>query len=153
MSSYLLNLTGQFIGSHSLMDQCCRIVSSLLKISRDDPAGQTTRVLGEQLQVRSYLYVFDLHAIFDPHGVALLQFLVSKLVACCVPCESNDKISTTASSQLVSLLHQLTISCDSSLHEYIKVFISLLQLLLSLLQLKKVCLTVDNHLWTCYSRS
>ncbi|XP_047965261.1 serine/threonine-protein kinase ATM [Salvia hispanica] len=95
--NYLLNLTGQFIGSHSLMDQCCRIVSSLLKISRDDPAGQTTRVLGEQL-----------------------QFLVSKLVACCVPCESNDKISTTASSQLVSLLHQLTISCDSSLHEYIK---------------------------------
>lgn len=58
MSSYLLNLTGQFIGSHELMDQCCRIISELLKISRDDPAGQTTRILGEQLQVRSHLSVF-----------------------------------------------------------------------------------------------
>lgn len=121
MSSYLLNLTGQFIGSHYLMDQCCRIISTLLKISKDNPAGQTTRVLGEQLQVRSLLSVFNLHVMFDTNGVALLQFLVSKLVACCDPCESNNKISATASSQLVSLLHQLTINSDSSLHEYIKV--------------------------------
>ncbi|KAH6798041.1 Serine/Threonine-kinase ATM-like protein [Perilla frutescens var. hirtella] len=95
--NYLLNLTGQYIDSHYLMDQCCRIISTLLKISRDNPAGQTTRVLGEQL-----------------------QFLVSKLVACCVPCESLVKISATTSSQLASLLQQLTVGSDSSLHEYIK---------------------------------
>ncbi|KAL8457793.1 hypothetical protein ACS0TY_035608 [Phlomoides rotata] len=95
--NYLLNMTGQFIGSLYLTDQCCNIISTLLKISRDKPAGETTRVLGEQL-----------------------QFLVSKLVACCVPSESYDNLSATTSSQLVLLLQQLTIGSDSSLHEYIK---------------------------------
>lgn len=104
--------------------QCCRIISTLLKISGDNPAGQTTRVLGEQLQVKSHLYVSDVRIILDTNGVAFLQFLVSKLVPCCVPCESYDKISATAS-QLVSLLHQLTIGTDSSLHEYIKVLLGI----------------------------
>ncbi|KAK4479334.1 hypothetical protein RD792_014846 [Penstemon davidsonii] len=95
--NYLLNLIGQFIGCHSLMDQCCYIISTLLNISRDKPSGETTRVLGEQL-----------------------QFLVSKLVQCCIPSKSYGKLSDTASSQVVSLLQQLTIGSDPSLYEYIK---------------------------------
>ncbi|KAL7139007.1 hypothetical protein ABFS83_09G021400 [Erythranthe nasuta] len=95
--SYLLNLIGQFIGCHNLMDQCCCIISTLLKITRDNPSVETTRVLGEQL-----------------------QFLVSKLVGCSVPSESSGNLSATASSQLVPLLQQLTIASDSSLYEYIK---------------------------------
>ncbi|KAI3454494.1 hypothetical protein Pfo_011157 [Paulownia fortunei] len=95
--NYLLNLIGQFIGCHYLMDQCCYIISTLLKISRDNPSGETTRVLGEQL-----------------------PFLVSKLVACCIPSESYGNLSAIASSQLVSLLQLLTIGSDPSLYEYIK---------------------------------
>ncbi|KAL3824832.1 hypothetical protein ACJIZ3_020861 [Penstemon smallii] len=95
--NYLLNLIGQFIGCHSLMDQCCYIISTLLNISRDKPTGETTRVLGEQL-----------------------QFLVSELVQYCVPSKSYGKLSDTASSQVVSLLQQLTIGSDPSLYEYIK---------------------------------
>ncbi|PIN15510.1 Non-specific serine/threonine protein kinase [Handroanthus impetiginosus] len=95
--NYLLNLIGKFIGCHSLMDQCCYIISTLLKISRDNLSEETTRVLGEHL-----------------------QFLVSKLVASCVSSESNANLSTTASPQVVLLLQQLTIGSDSSLYEYIQ---------------------------------
>ncbi|GFP92353.1 serine/threonine-protein kinase atm [Phtheirospermum japonicum] len=94
---YLLNLIGQFIGCQYLTDQCCHIISTLLKISRDNSSAETTRVLSEQL-----------------------QFLVSKLVERSVPSASCDKLSATASSQLLSLLQQLTIGSDSSLYEYIK---------------------------------
>ncbi|KAL0318431.1 UNVERIFIED_CONTAM: Serine/threonine-protein kinase ATM, partial [Sesamum angustifolium] len=96
--NYLLNLVGQFVGCQYLMDQCCHIISTLLKISRDSPSGESTRVLGEQL-----------------------QFLVSRLVAYCVPSESCGNLSATALSQVVSLLQQLTVGSDSSLYEYIKV--------------------------------
>ncbi|XP_073145738.1 serine/threonine-protein kinase ATM isoform X3 [Henckelia pumila] len=95
--NYLLNLIGQFIGCNCLLDQCCHIISILLNISRDFPSGENIRVLGEQL-----------------------QFLVSELVACCIPCGSNKKLSVTASSQAVLLLQQLTIGADSSMIEYIK---------------------------------
>ncbi|XP_073284364.1 serine/threonine-protein kinase ATM isoform X12 [Primulina huaijiensis] len=95
--SYLLNLIGQFIGCDCLLDQCCCIISTLLNISRDYPSGETIRVLGEQL-----------------------QFLVSELVACCIPCGSNKKLSLTTSSRAVLLLQQLTIGADSSMVEYMK---------------------------------
>ncbi|XP_020548356.1 serine/threonine-protein kinase ATM [Sesamum indicum] len=95
--NYLLNLVGQFVGCQYLMDQCCHIISTLLKISRDSPSGESTRVLGEQL-----------------------QFLVSRLVAYCVPSESCGHLSATALSQVVLLLQQLTVGSDSSLYEYIK---------------------------------
>ncbi|KZV34741.1 serine/threonine-protein kinase ATM [Dorcoceras hygrometricum] len=95
--NYLLNLIGQFISCDRLLDQCCCIISTLLNMSRDYPSGETIRVLGEQLQV-----------------------LVSDLVACCIPCGSNKKLSVTASSQAVLLLQQLTIGADSSMVEYIK---------------------------------
>ncbi|KAL3628823.1 hypothetical protein CASFOL_027869 [Castilleja foliolosa] len=95
--NYLLNLIGQFIGCQYLTDQCCYIIFTLLKISRDNSSAETTRVLSEQL-----------------------QFLVSKLVERCVPSASCNKFSASASSQLLSLLQQLTIGSDSSLYEYIK---------------------------------
>ncbi|CAA0826719.1 ataxia-telangiectasia mutated, partial [Striga hermonthica] len=95
--NYLLNLMGHFVDCHYLTDQCCCIISILLRISRDSPSVETTRVLGEQL-----------------------QFLVSKLVAHCAPSASCDKLSAKASSQPFLLLQQLTIGSDSSLYEYIK---------------------------------
>ncbi|GER56830.1 serine/threonine-protein kinase ATM [Striga asiatica] len=96
-SNYLLNLTGHFVDCHYLTDQCCCIISILLRVSRDSPSVETTRVLGEQL-----------------------QFLVSKLVAHCAPSASCDKLSAKASSQPLLLLQQLTVGSDSSLYEYIK---------------------------------
>ncbi|XP_075497519.1 serine/threonine-protein kinase ATM-like isoform X1 [Primulina tabacum] len=52
--------------------------------------------------------------------VSLDSFLVSELVACCIPCGSNKKLSVTTSSRAVLLLQQLTIGADSSMVEYIK---------------------------------
>lgn len=49
--SYLLNLTGQHIGYHSLQDQCCRIISSLLDAVENNTSQEIISALGEQLQV------------------------------------------------------------------------------------------------------
>ncbi|XP_073046910.1 serine/threonine-protein kinase ATM-like isoform X2 [Primulina eburnea] len=95
--NYLLNLIGQFIGCDCLLDQRCCIISTLLNISRDYPSGETIRVLGEQL-----------------------QFLVSELVACCIPCGTNKKLSVNTSSRAILLLQQLIIGADSSMVEFIK---------------------------------
>ncbi|KAK1363096.1 serine/threonine-protein kinase ATM, partial [Heracleum sosnowskyi] len=89
-SSYLFNMVGQFISCHAIQDQCCSIISTMLQIS--SPADEDiTKMLGEQL-----------------------QFLVSRLVECCIP------YGTTQSSQVMSLLHQLTVESDPSLHDYIR---------------------------------
>ncbi|MCD7455717.1 hypothetical protein HAX54_029235 [Datura stramonium] len=96
-ASYLLNLIGQCLDLDALLDQCCRMISSLLKIFKIKQLEGTTIVLGEQL-----------------------QFLISKLVMCCVPSESSSKLSAATSSQVQSLLCQLTLDADPSLHEYIK---------------------------------
>lgn len=96
-ASYLLNLIGQCSDLDALLDQCCRMISSLLKIFKIKQLEGTTIVLGEQL-----------------------QFLISKLVMCCVPSESSSKLSAATSSQVLSLLCQLTLDSDPSLHEYIK---------------------------------
>lgn len=50
-----------------------------------------------------------------------MQFLVSKLVACCIPSEANGEHSSTRSSQVLSLLLQLTVDSDPSLYDYIRV--------------------------------
>ncbi|KAJ7956242.1 Serine/threonine-protein kinase ATM [Quillaja saponaria] len=96
-SNYLFNLIGQLIGCHALQDQCCHIISALLKTFKSNPSKEITSVLGEQL-----------------------QFLVSKLVACCIPSESKDESSGTLSSQVLSLLLQLTVDSDPSLYDYIR---------------------------------
>ncbi|XAR50182.1 Non-specific serine/threonine protein kinase [Bertholletia excelsa] len=95
--SYLLNLVGQFFSCHALQEQCCHIISTLLQTFRSNPSQETAGVLGEQL-----------------------QFLVSKLVACCTPLESNIGLSGTQSSLVLSLLNQLTVESDPSLYDYIK---------------------------------
>ncbi|KAG5536661.1 hypothetical protein RHGRI_024174 [Rhododendron griersonianum] len=42
------------------------------------------------------------------------------LVGCCIPLESNSDLSGTQSSQVLSLLIQLTVNSDPSLYDYIK---------------------------------
>lgn len=96
-SNYLFNLVGQFIGFHALQDQCCRIIFTLLGTFKINPSKEIVIVLGEQL-----------------------QFLVSKLVACCIPLETHGELSRTQSSQVVSLIHQLTVDSDPSLYDYIR---------------------------------
>ncbi|XP_055826815.1 serine/threonine-protein kinase ATM isoform X2 [Solanum dulcamara] len=96
-ASYLLNLIGQCLDLDALLAQCCRMICSLLKIFKIKQLEGTAIVLGEQL-----------------------QFLISKLVICCVPSKSSSKLSAATSSQVLSLLCQLTLDSDPSLHEYIK---------------------------------
>ncbi|XP_048590826.1 serine/threonine-protein kinase ATM isoform X1 [Brassica napus] len=95
--NYIFNLVGQFISSPSLQDQCCSIASCLLDSFRSNPAKEIVSVLGDQL-----------------------QFLVSKLVTCCIDAEANSKVSGSKSSQLVNLLHKLIANSESSLHEDIR---------------------------------
>ncbi|KAM1451845.1 hypothetical protein ACFX2I_038908 [Malus domestica] len=95
-SNYLFNLVGQFIGCQALLDQCCRIISALLKTFKSKPSKEIICVLGEQL-----------------------QFLVSKLVTCCIPSEAKGEESGR-SSQVLSLLLQLTVDSDPSLYDYIR---------------------------------
>ncbi|MED6127527.1 hypothetical protein PIB30_088841, partial [Stylosanthes scabra] len=47
-----------------------------------------------------------------------LQFLVSKLVACCTP--NRKELSDSNTSQVLSLLRLLTVDSDPSMHEYVK---------------------------------
>ncbi|XP_017973415.1 PREDICTED: serine/threonine-protein kinase ATM isoform X2 [Theobroma cacao] len=96
-SNYLFNLIGQFIGCHALQDQCCRIISALLKSFKSNPSKEIVGVLGEQL-----------------------QFLVSKLVACYIPLEADGQSSASGSSQVLSLLLELTVDSDSLLYDYIR---------------------------------
>ncbi|XP_022767135.1 serine/threonine-protein kinase ATM isoform X5 [Durio zibethinus] len=96
-SNYLFNLIGQFIGCHALQDQCCRIISALLKTFKSNPSKEIVGVLGEQL-----------------------QFLVSKLVACCIPLEADGQPSASVSSQVLSLLLELTVDSDPLLYDYIR---------------------------------
>ncbi|QHO17058.1 hypothetical protein HN873_033624 [Arachis hypogaea] len=94
-SNYLFNLIGPLIGCHALQDQCCRILSALLLRFKDTPSSDITNMLGEQL-----------------------QFLVSKLVACCTP--NRKELSDSNTSQVLSLLRLLTVDSDPSMHDYVK---------------------------------
>ena len=49
--SYLFNLVCQFMSSRALQDQCCRMISIMLKMFMTSPSTETTHILGEQLQV------------------------------------------------------------------------------------------------------
>jgi len=51
-----------------------------------------------------------------------VQFLVSKLVECCIPSKTKKFCDSTAS-QALSLLHMLTVDSDSSMYDYVKVSI------------------------------
>lgn len=72
----------------------------------------------------SILFVSTLYQL--ECGWYLEQFLVSKLVECCIPSGTSDQFSTSQSSQVMSLLHQLTVESDPSLHDYIRVSLCLL---------------------------
>ncbi|KAI3807033.1 hypothetical protein L1987_22953 [Smallanthus sonchifolius] len=96
-SNYLFNLLGQFIDCGPLQDQCCQIISALLKSLKINQSKDSIDVLGEQL-----------------------QFLVSKLVECCIPSKCNLNCSLTQPSEALSLLHQLVVDSDPSLHKHIR---------------------------------
>nr|XP_023913424.1 serine/threonine-protein kinase ATM-like [Quercus suber]POF09349.1 serine/threonine-protein kinase atm [Quercus suber] len=49
-----------------------------------------------------------------------LQFLVSKLGACCIPSEANGKNSGTGLSQVLSLLLLLTVDSNPAFYDYIR---------------------------------
>ena len=53
-----------------------------------------------------------------------MQFLVSKLVACCIPSKADAEQSEIKSSQVLPLLLQLTVDSDPSLYDYISVTLS-----------------------------
>ncbi|VVB05273.1 unnamed protein product [Arabis nemorensis] len=95
--NYIFNFVRQFIGSPSLQDQCCSIASCLLDLFKSNPAKEVVSVLGDQF-----------------------QFLVSKLVTCCINAEADSKVSGSKSSQLVNLLHKLIVDSECSLDEDIR---------------------------------
>ncbi|XP_027942226.1 serine/threonine-protein kinase ATM [Vigna unguiculata] len=95
-SNYLLNLTGSLIECRPLQDQCCQILNALLLHLKRNISTDVTGMLGEQL-----------------------QFLVSKLVACCIPSETQEYCDSSAS-QALSLLHMLIVDSDSSMYDYVK---------------------------------
>ncbi|CAN8254904.1 unnamed protein product [Cochlearia groenlandica] len=95
--NYIFNLVGQFIAYPSLQDQCCSISSCLLDSFKSSPAIEIVSVVSEQL-----------------------QFLVSKLVTCCINAEADSKVSGPKSSQPASLLHKLVINSEPSLDEDIR---------------------------------
>lgn len=96
-SCYIFNIMGQYIGNQPLQKKCCAILSILLEVFRGNPSKEVVSVLGEQL-----------------------QFLVSKLVACCIPAENQREPSCVHSSGVLSLIHQLTVDADPSLYDYIR---------------------------------
>ncbi|RZR84441.1 hypothetical protein BHM03_00011277 [Ensete ventricosum] len=49
-----------------------------------------------------------------------LQFLVSKLVACCIPSESQNEKAVPPPPAVISLLHELTVDADPLLLGYIR---------------------------------
>ncbi|KAI4336143.1 hypothetical protein L6164_014710 [Bauhinia variegata] len=95
-SNYLFNLIGPLIGCDALQDQCCHIILALLIQLKRNLSTEITSVLGEQL-----------------------QFLVSKLVACCNS-EVKEQCGSTASSLILSLVHSLIVDSDPSMYDYIR---------------------------------
>lgn len=96
---YLFHLILLSLGYHDLQDQCCHLMSSLLDIFKLLPSEEISHVVGSQL-----------------------QSVVSKLVACYL---SSDHViagerTVEPSSQVLLLLHRLTMDADCSLYNYIK---------------------------------
>ena len=127
LCSYLFNLIGQFIGSHALQDQYWGIISALLRNfksnpSKDQCAGRTTSGICHLLITKSQVFcpILSQHLLLSSDCV-LLQFLVSKLVACCIPSEANGEDSGTRLSQVLSLLLLLTVDSDPAFYDFIRV--------------------------------
>ncbi|KAJ3700717.1 hypothetical protein LUZ61_004422 [Rhynchospora tenuis] len=96
-SYYIISIIGNFIQMRPLQDQCCIILSKLTEAFNVDPTKDTISVLGKQL-----------------------QFLVSRLVASCISTGNCEEGSISHSSNVVSLLHQLTVDASPSLYDYIR---------------------------------
>ncbi|CAN1347706.1 Serine/threonine-protein kinase ATM [Linum perenne] len=96
-ANYLFNLTGQFIDTKALQDQSCRIISSLLSTFEENPSDVIFNVQGDQL-----------------------QFLVAKLVGCCMRFVTIEGSSGVKSSSVFALLRQLVVKSDLSVHDYVR---------------------------------
>ncbi|KAJ3694312.1 hypothetical protein LUZ60_009792 [Juncus effusus] len=96
-SFYIVSIVGNLIAIRALQDQCCAILSKLIQVFNSNHNKEIVAVLGEQL-----------------------QFVVSKLVDCCIPLEEKGEKDILHSSGIVPLLHKLTVDADLSLHDYIK---------------------------------
>jgi hypothetical protein len=122
--SYLFNLIGPLIGCPALLDQCCSILSALLISYKKHLSADITSMLGEQLQVYmvSLFTMFSIHLISYSiiYNLSFVQFLVSKLVACCIPSERKESRDSFVSKGL-PLLHKFTLKSDPSMHDYVKV--------------------------------
>lgn len=122
--SYLFNMIGPLVGCHALRDQCCRVLSALLLQFNMNPSANITCMLGEQLQayILSFLVFWTPGFLFRSvfNSLCTVQFLVSTLVACCIPSETKESCSSTTS-QVLSLLRMLTVDTDSSMYDFVKV--------------------------------
>ncbi|KAI0497772.1 hypothetical protein KFK09_021007 [Dendrobium nobile] len=96
-SNYIIHIAGQYVGILPLQDHCCTILSTLLEVFTNERTADAVNVLGEQL-----------------------QFLVSKLVACCIPYGSLSDGGTVPSTRVINILCQLTVDADPSLYDFIK---------------------------------
>ncbi|WOL02921.1 serine/threonine-protein kinase ATM [Canna indica] len=96
-SYYIISIVGQFVRNLFLQEQCCIILSTLLEAFQVKSTKEVFTVLGEQL-----------------------QFLVSKLVSCCIPYESQEEKVVPFSSRVISLLHELTVDADPLLLDHIR---------------------------------
>ncbi|XP_042436712.1 serine/threonine-protein kinase ATM-like isoform X3 [Zingiber officinale] len=96
-SYYIMSIIGQLICSQFLQEQCCIILSTLLEAFKTESGKDAYNVLGEQL-----------------------QFLVSKLVSCCIPTESQEEKIAPLSPRIISLLHELIVDADPLLLDHIK---------------------------------
>lgn len=108
-----------------MQDQCCRILSSLLDFVENNASHEIITALGEQLQVPvlpiQYFLCYVLLYLQADRSVILLQFLVSKLVESCCLSNTNGGNSQPGFSYVLSVLCQLILQSNPSLHDYIRV--------------------------------
>lgn len=62
--------------------------------------------------------------LVDPFFWKCLQFLVSKLVDCCIPSLNQGSRAEVPSPKVITLLHQLTVDADPLLEDNIRVSVT-----------------------------
>jgi ataxia telangiectasia mutated family protein len=108
---YMAHIILQFVGERTLQGQCCELLRGLLDQMDLEPDEETLQTLGDQL-----------------------QFIVSKLVTCCLESPPETPAGRDEASQgdheadpaaggsplLLELLRRLTVEAPEELHEYVR---------------------------------
>lgn len=94
---YLFHTVLQCFGMEELEEECCQIIMNMLGILSGLPQEVSTQVLGAQLQL-----------------------IVSELVARCVKHNEGSNGDDVTPSPALSLLEQVILNADSSLHQYMR---------------------------------